>query len=93
MHADERKALRAMSDTLVIYRGIAQGLNEMGWSWTLDYDKATWFARRFQSADRIPVVLTGSVSRTDVVGYLTSRGEEEIAVDPEHVTLISTERL
>lgn len=38
-------------------------MNRLGWSWTLDRERAEWFARRFSSLDDIQEVATGKLMR------------------------------
>ena len=44
MDAKERKALNALPDEITIYRGAGEKYTLNGMSWTLDRDKAIWFA-------------------------------------------------
>lgn len=59
-----------------IYRGGSRN----GISWTLDYDKASWFAKRFGAMDP---VWKATVNRNEVVGYTDCRNEKEVIVSPE----------
>lgn len=92
--ADEREAFDALPDELTIYRGTAyeDGMGT-GYSWTLDRAKAAWFARRLFAPERhdAPRVLTGTVPKAEVYGYTDGRGESEIIVDPDNVTLTGNE--
>jgi len=54
-----------------------------GFSWTLDEEKARWFAAR--SSMETPLLARGTVSRRDVFAYLSGRGEQEIVCLPENV--------
>lgn len=89
--------LEAMPDELTIYRGTcAPDQAGSGLSWTLDRGKAVWFARRFANLDGhtgAPVLLTGTVSKADVLGYLTDRGEDEIIPMLDAVTITTTEEV
>lgn len=75
MDAAERKAFAALPDMVTLYRG-HQVRNRHGLSWTLDYSKAEWFAKRFQS--KRWQVDTRSVPKDHLVALLLGRGEQEI---------------
>lgn len=77
---DEQEALAALPDPIEIYRG-CRSHNTEGWSWTLDYDKAKWFANRSAGKGQ-PLVLHAIVPRAKVLAFLTGRGESEIVVQP-----------
>lgn len=65
---------------LRIYRG---GHPEKGVSWTINLEKAKWFANRWGLG--LPV-FTGIVAKKNVIGFLSERGEDEIVVFHEYVT-------
>jgi len=79
MEPQEREALKAMVYPLRVWRG-CMGHNEAGWSWTLDRDRAQWFANRFGRKGR---VIEARASKGQVVAYIQARGEEEIIIDPQ----------
>ena len=85
MTPEERKALRDLPTTLNIYRGISHPNKDGGMSWTIDRNKAEWFARRFGNHSR---VLTGRVTRDAVYAFFLGRGESEVVVDPEYITIV-----
>lgn len=89
MDDDEQAALAAMGDPITVWRGHSQ-YNAEGWSWTVDRERAEWFARRLLHGDKAPLISKGRVRRRDVLAYLTGRGEAEIVVDPADVEVIST---
>ena len=100
MTAPERKALRALPETVKVYRGCQLNLNDDGLSWTLDYNLALWFATRHvistsddENEDQSPVVLHGEVPRSKILAYFKEgRGEEEIVVrHPVHVKVVVIE--
>lgn len=74
-----------------IYRGFNYEGGEDGFSWTVDKPRAKWFARRLCDEDEVPMVATGTISRRDVIGYMGSRGEQEIVALPENVCAIEIE--
>jgi len=76
MTEEERAALGALPDRLTIYRGCTPQ-NRRGLSWTLDRDKALWFAKRFRQDGS---VVTQRVFKRQVVAHFTGRGESEVVV-------------
>lgn len=86
MDEEEADALAVMPDEITVWRGCIAGQNEDGFSWTIDREKAEWFAKRFASAQRGEGrVIEGRVKRVDVIAHFTGRGESEIVVLPENV--------
>lgn len=77
MNEEERVVLDALPDPVPVYRGCQAEINEDGLSWTVDYDKAVWFARRF-SRDAEPIVIVGTIDKCDIAGYFNRRGEKEV---------------
>lgn len=75
---DPWKTLTDLPDELMVYRGGTA----FGLSWTLDKDKAKWFANRLK---RDHPVYEGKILKKHAVGYLTERGEEEIVLDPKKI--------
>jgi len=77
MDWDEQMAYESLSDTVTVYRGCQPGLNENGISWTLNYDKAQWFATRL---GKDGVVLEKQVTKRDIVAVFTGRNEFEAVI-------------
>lgn len=83
MDDDEYVTWLALPEVVTVYRGFSVDPdadeidNDGASSWTLDEDKAWWFARRFAHQGE-PRVAVGTVRREDVLAYLDSRGESEI---------------
>ncbi len=64
-----------------VYRGtsgIARWKAQQGMSWTIDPDVAAWFAFRYASDDRKPLVLTASADASDIIFYDNDRSEQEV---------------
>jgi hypothetical protein len=78
MDEEERAFLVGLPDSFLVYRGCSAAYTWEGLSWTLDKDKALWFAHRFSK--REGVVIAGEVKKQDVLAYLGGRGEKEILV-------------
>ena len=75
-----------MPNTITIYRG---GIDDKGYSWTLNKDYAVWFANRWimngNLGDESNVtnrhetnVFEKTINKSDAIAYLSDRGESEI---------------
>lgn len=97
MDDDDRQVLKlpenkgGMPFNFTVYRGFHYDGGEDGFSWTLDKQRAIWFAKRLCGPDETPMVATGTVGRKDVIGYMTGRNELEIVALPENVHGIEIE--
>ena len=88
MSAQERRQLSKLDDIVTIYRGVTSynAENVRALSWTLDYEKAKWFAHRF-SGDG--TVYEAQIKREDILALFNSRNESEVIVDPKNLTEIT----
>jgi len=93
MDEEERAALAAMPEVLTIYRGYQHSASKLGMSWTLDQQRAEWFAQRFRRSGHDAWVATAKVYLTDVLAYFTGRGEAEIVVLPDDLFDVSSEKV
>ena len=75
MDADERFTLANLPETVEIYRGCTNKLNEDGISWTLNRDKAEFFANRFSNGG---IVLSKQINKSDIIAVFNGRGEAEV---------------
>ncbi|MDF1593080.1 MAG: hypothetical protein P1P89_16315 [Desulfobacterales bacterium] len=83
--ADRNKLMEAGdplpgSGPFTVYRGVAgkgPARRLRGISWTSDFDKAVWFARRFERFLNKPMVYETVVQREQVLAYNNSRNESE----------------
>ena len=94
MTQEEREIVDQLPDELTVYRGyVKQGRrsNLKGWSWTLDKNKAIWFANRFITSSETPRLATATVKKEQILGYLAGRNESEIVVDPELLNITKDE--
>tara|TARA_B100000749_G_scaffold279031_1_gene270927 strand:- start:1767 stop:2582 length:816 start_codon:yes stop_codon:yes gene_type:complete len=102
MTSGEQKWFDEAPEILTIYRGFAQEenphgeLTDDGMSWTVDYEKAKWFARRFvkqnlnedgtlkasarHSKIEIPYVAHATIPKKDIIAYIEERGESEVII-------------
>lgn len=82
MSNDEQAALSALPSVVTVHRG--HGLrNDNGLSWTLDRDKAAWFATRWKQRGW---VTSGQVSRSNIIARFDGRGEQEVVCFPRSVS-------
>lgn len=98
MICSERRALARLPNTLTIYRGCGNEDGVYGLSWTLDYERAKFFAayacgpRRsvlcanFQG--HTPTIAKATCAKVDVLAFIGRRNESEIVVDPVKVSLL-----
>ena len=84
MSETERNALRRLPETVEVFRGYSHPDAAEGMSWTVDEDRAWWFAARFEPEQAW--VASARVSRAAVIAYLDRRGEQEILLNPEDLT-------
>lgn len=92
MSEHDRQTLRlpvnkgGMEQQVTVYRGFCHDEAVDGFSWSLNRDTAVWFAQRAVCSDvAIPKVAKGTLSKRDVIGLMTGRGELEIVALPENV--------
>ena len=84
MTAEERKRLNELDDPVTVYRGVtpynAKSVKAM--SWTLDYEKALWFSKRFDSDG---TVYTAEIEKSNILALFDGRDESEIVVEPAYL--------
>lgn len=81
MSAQEGKYYAKLPAEFTIYRGFSDEDGEFGWSWTLDREKAEWFARRSAISGDAPRVATAVIKKANAFAYFSGRNEAEIVVD------------
>lgn len=84
MDEHEKKLLAKLPDEFTIYRG-HQTKNRLGYSWTLSYWRAKWFANRFQQKGQ--GVVKATVKKEHVIAVLLGRNEFEIVALPKHLKI------
>ena len=65
-----------------VYRGVSgrgRARRVRGYSWTIDRDKAQWFANRFASLGN-PAVFSTTIEQNNVLFYTNGRKEQEFVV-------------
>ncbi len=88
MDLKDRAFLKKLPETNIqIYRGYSSEYPKKkdGMSWTLDRDKAVWFANRLLARGARPILLSGLADKKNVHAYFSDRNESEIVIFPEHV--------
>ena len=80
MSDHDRQRLEAMAEELTVYRGYAHPQAADGMSWTLDEERARWFAARFDPDQAW--LARAVIGRGRVIAFLDGRGEEEIILNP-----------
>lgn len=88
MDEDEYLQFRQLDDTVTVYRGVTSfnAENIKALSWTIDYEKAAWFAHRFGEEGK---VYEAQIAKEHIFAYFNSRKEQEVIVDPKHLINIS----
>lgn len=82
MDEEELRQYRALEDTVTVYRGVTpyNRRNVKGLSWTLDRERAEWFAHRFGEDG---TVYTAQISKEYIFAIFNGRNEAEVVVDPK----------
>lgn len=84
MNEDELKVFNEFEETVTIYRGVTSynADNIKALSWTLDFDKADWFANRFEEDG---TVYEAEIDKSHILAYFNRRNESEVIVDPRYL--------
>ncbi len=84
MTADEYNAYLDLPDILTVYRGVPEDSNIQieALSWTLDKDKAAWFAHRFGEDG---TVYQAEIMKSNTYALFLGRGESEVIVNPKYL--------
>jgi hypothetical protein len=92
MCENDRALLKAMPDVIRVWRGVegededyARAAATSGHSWSTSAEIAARFAKGFARSAGEAWVASALVPKTDVVAYLTDRGEAEIILRPHDV--------
>lgn len=98
MICSERRTLTRLSDVVTIYRGCGHVDGIYGLSWTLDYERAKFFAAYACAPRRrvlcpnyhgtTPTIAKATCTKADVLAFFAKRNESEIVVDPAKVNLL-----
>lgn len=78
MEPEDLKVYKSLPNVVTVYRGVANGRERYGLSWTNDKDKAEWFQTRFKGDNYL---LKATVPKRSILAYFDSRDEKELVVD------------
>lgn len=93
MNVDETFVFEALPDVVEIYRGIRHATYwPRGMSWTLDEDRALFFASRLPKKGLRFEILTAKIDKKHILAYFNGRREQEIVVFPRHLRDVTTDR-
>jgi len=79
MTPDERERLAGLDACVAVYRGFDHPAGADGIAWTLDRERAEWFARRFAGAGEAWVA-SANIPRERIVALLDGRSESEVII-------------
>lgn len=82
MSEKDYEFFKNLDDEITVYRGVTPYNSDevKVLSWTLDKEKAEWFAHRF---DQEGTVYEARISKADIYAYFSDRNESEIIVNPK----------
>lgn len=84
MDSDEYNIYKNLPEEITVYRGTGDDAKYFhGLSWTLDYEKAKWFATRWGNKGRI---YKGTIRKDDILAYFLRRDESEAVIDYTKLT-------
>lgn len=83
MDEEELEKYNSLPEQVEIYRGVGDPKYKYEFSWTLDYNKAEWFANRFDSDT--PTIYSCLINKKDIITYIDSRGESEVIVNAKNL--------
>jgi len=86
MSIKDRDTYHALPDTVTIYRGCRSKTEIQAYSWTVDREKALWFARRCQ-VNSGAVVASVAIPKVCLLAYFSDRDESEVILDYLHCDL------
>lgn len=82
MSPEDYAVYESLPDEIVVYRGVTDYNKKYtkAMSWTLDKEKAKWFADRYQTG--IGEVWEKTVPKKKVLAYFGGRDESEVVINP-----------
>ena len=83
MDKEEQEYYDNLPGTLTLYRGVSEGRERLGLSWTDNYDVAVWYQKRFEEWGRDGIVLKAEVKKENVLAYFEH--DNEIIVDTKYL--------
>lgn len=83
MSEEELDTLNNLPEEFTVYRGMGDKSSRDGISYTLDQEKAQWFADRPPSEHGY--VLSGTAKKEDVLAFFNRRNESEVLIEPKNI--------
>ena len=85
MSEQERMAIELMPQSITVYRGSSHSEEAArnGLSWTINRDRAVWFANRFTKNGYLA---TGQLNKADIWAFFDGRDEYEVVAHPQSIT-------
>lgn len=83
MTEHEYQIYKNLSEILTVYRGVGVDRNHNGISWTLDKNKAEWFAHRFDNKNKKGYLRTLLINKSYVLAYFNRAKEDEIVISAD----------
>ena len=83
MDKEDFEAYKQLPDEVTVYRGLGtlNATNIKALSWTLNAEKAEWFANRFDFGQGNGKVYRATIKRKYIFAYFNERQEHEVIVD------------
>ena len=78
MSAEDLCIFDSLPEQFEVWRGTDDKRGVDGLSWTLDQEKAVWFAQRFDFKSCVRLIANGVAKKGDVLAYFGERNEREI---------------
>lgn len=92
MDEEDYKVYESLPGVFKVYRGVSVSRNPHGMSWTVNKEKAVWFANRFNTADESGYVQAATAHKEDVLAYFNTMGEDEIVINTKSLYDIKIEK-
>ena len=92
MEKKENKKFKKLSNEVSIFRGIKVSMGEevdednVGFSFSLDKEKAEWFATRLLLPNDKAYLIEAKVQKKDILSLIFDREEKEVIADPDLIT-------
>jgi hypothetical protein len=81
MNKEDYEVYKNFPEEMVVYRGVGIGRTPAGLSWTVNLEKAEWFAHRFDTENEKGYIQKLTVKKENILAYFNTRGEDEVVVD------------
>jgi hypothetical protein len=88
MKEEEVEEFRRLPDQVTVFRGTRYKSSVRGLSWTLDKDRAKWFANRFDYRGDAGFLAAATVAKCRVLAFFSGRDEAELVFIPKRTDRI-----